>query len=58
MDIYQKNGFKNRKDYLIWLSKDYNIDIKIVLTLATVLGPDEDFDGLLVELDGVICNRW
>lgn len=47
MDIYQENGFKNRHDYLANLADDYGVDALTVITLADMLGPNEDFDGLV-----------
>lgn len=51
MDIYQKNGFKDRRDYLNSLVQDFDVDIDRVLMLANILGPDEDFDALLTHLE-------
>lgn len=51
--IYQENGYKNRKDYLKCLSKDYRVDLYTVYTLANVLGQEEDFDGLVAELNDI-----
>lgn len=48
MNIYQENGFKDRKDYLKNLAFEYG---PIVYTLADILGPNEDFDGLLSEIE-------
>lgn len=47
MDIYRQNGYENRMDYLESLSDEYNIDFDIVMSLANVLGENEDFDGLV-----------
>lgn len=47
MDVYQENGYKNRKDYLQSLAIDYDVPYSVVATLARLLGPDEDFDGLV-----------
>ena len=47
MNIYIQNGFNSRKDYLQSLADDFATDIDTVLVMADVLGPDEDFDGLL-----------
>lgn len=46
-NIYQQNGYANRKDYLKCLAEDYGVDINTVLALANMLGPNEDFDGLV-----------
>lgn len=49
--IYQENGYENRKDYLKCLSEEYGVDLYTVQTLADVLGQEEDFDGLVAELN-------
>jgi hypothetical protein len=48
---YQENGFENRFEYLKSLSEDFGIDLDVVLALADLLGPNEDFDGLISELE-------
>lgn len=47
LSIYQKNGYKNREDYLRFLSDDNGIEYSVVLQLAQMLGSEEDFDGLV-----------
>ena len=47
LSVYQKNGFDNRQQYLNNLELEYG---RIVHDLANILGPDEDFDGLVTEL--------
>lgn len=49
MNEYQANGFENRRDYLESLCEEY--DRTIVYTLASVLGANEDFDGLVTALE-------
>ena len=56
--IYQENGYKDRKDYLICLSEDTNMPINTVLTLAALLGPEEDFDGLVVALEDAAEGKF
>jgi hypothetical protein len=51
MNIYQENGYENRRDYLENLALDYGIDKNEVFTIACLLGKDEDFDGLVSMLD-------
>jgi len=50
-NIYQKEGYKNRKDYLECLAADYCVPIATVYAIASVLGEDEDFDGLVSLLE-------
>ena len=51
--LYSLKGFRNRRDYLRSLSKEYKIPFRDVMTLANILGPVEDFDGLLTELENI-----
>lgn len=50
IDIYVENGYADRKEYLECLSDEYDVDIDTVKSLADLLGPEEDFDGLLTSL--------
>ncbi len=47
--IYQINGYASRKDYLESLAEEY--DREKVFALASMLGPSEDFDGLVTTLE-------
>lgn len=49
-NAYQENGFRNRKEYLENISQEYDCPIGTVLTLASLLGKEEDFDGLIVAM--------
>jgi len=50
-NVYTENGFDNRQDYLDSLAEDYG---EVVYMLADLLGPTEDFDGMITNLeDGV-----
>ena len=49
--IYQQNGYENRREYLEELAENYGIHISTVLILADMLGPSEDFDGLVSTLE-------
>ena len=46
-NIYIENGYQSRKDYLISLSEEYDVDKSIVFSIASMLGSEEDFDGLV-----------
>lgn len=50
-DIYQANGYNDREDYLSGLAEDYGVDLDTVKALADLLGPNEDFDGLVSQLE-------
>ena len=47
--VYQNNGYHNRKHYLEMLAEEY--DPAHVYLLADLLGPNEDFDGLISHLE-------
>ena len=49
VDNYKKQGFANRRAYLESLCEEY--DRTTVYALAGMLGPNEDFDGLVTSLD-------
>lgn len=50
-DVYIAHGYKNRKDYLESLAEDFDIPYSTVEVCASVLGPSEDFDGLVTHLE-------
>lgn len=49
-NIYQENGYENRKDYLRCMSEDYNVQLDVVESLADML-VGEEFDGLINALE-------
>ena len=51
MSIYQEQGYENRSDYLRSIARDHGIPKSIVFEIASVYGPNEDFDGLITELE-------
>ena len=51
LDIYKRNGYKNRSNYLQMLAEDYDVPLDVVEELADLLGPSEDFDGLIAEME-------
>lgn len=51
MTIYQENGFANRREYLDSLAAELGLDRDTVYLMATMLGPSEDFDGLVTSLE-------
>lgn len=56
-NIYTDNGFSSRKDYLNSLADDFGIDKNTVYDLASVLGPEEDFDALVTELEDMVDEK-
>lgn len=57
MTVYKENGYSNREDYLKSLAEDFDMEYKDVLMLATTLGEEEDFDGLITTLEDH-CEGW
>lgn len=51
MSIYTDKGYKSRRDYLNSLAEDMGIDKDMVYVAADMLGPNEDFDGLVTTLE-------
>jgi hypothetical protein len=51
MSVYREMGYESRRDYLESLAAEMDIDVNIVFTLAQLLGPNEDFDGLVTSLE-------
>ena len=51
MSAYTANGYKDRHDYLTSLADETGVDMETVFTLASLLGPSEDFDGLVTTLE-------
>ena len=49
MNDYTDNGFANRREYLDSLCEEF--DRSKVYALASLLGPSEDFDGLVTALE-------
>lgn len=49
--IYQENGYKDRQDYLECIALDYGVPLEVVISLAEVLGENEDWDGLVLALE-------
>lgn len=42
-----------RKEYLNNLAEDYGVSKSTVYALASMLGPDEDYDGLVSALEDI-----
>lgn len=56
-NIYREHGYKTRKEYLEALAEEYGADCEAVFAIAELLGPSEDFDGLIVMIeDGVAAG--
>ena len=51
MSIYTEHGYYNRADYLKDLAAETGVPLYVVETMADLLGPNEDFDGLVSALE-------
>jgi hypothetical protein len=51
MSIYTEQGYDHRADYLASLADEFGLELEAVRMLADLLGPTEDFDGLVTELE-------
>ena len=51
MSVYTDEGYKNRRDYLNTLADDSGVERSTVYMLADLLGPSEDFDGLVCAVE-------
>lgn len=51
MSIYEENGYANRREYLDAMAEDYGLEKHDVRLVAGLLGPSEDFDGLISTLE-------
>jgi len=49
-NIYEERGYRDREDYLRSLAEDYALPLESVKEIAELLGPEEDFDGLICTL--------
>lgn len=50
-EIYRRKGYANRAEYLQGLAEEYGVSKMVVYSLADLLGPSEDFDGLINALE-------
>lgn len=48
--IYQAHGYESRMEYLQELAEEYDMPLEHVVEAARMLGPAEDFDGLVAML--------
>ena len=46
-EIYKRKGYASRAEYLQGLADENGVDLDIVLAISDMLGPYEDFDGLV-----------
>lgn len=51
LERYTEDGHEDRASYLEGLSEEHGQPLRTVHELAQMLGPDEDFDGLVSTLE-------
>ncbi len=51
MSAYAEQGYKNRREYLEGLADEHGVDRDTVFMMAGLLGPSEDFDGLVTAIE-------
>lgn len=51
LEGYLEYGAESRAEYLAMLADEYDVDLDMVQAIADVLGPNEDFDGLVTSLE-------
>lgn len=52
-NIYEMNGYDSRRHYLKCLAEDMGIPESVVVSIADMLGENEDFDGLIISLEDI-----
>ena len=50
-NIYEQNGYDNRKHYIKCQADDLGVDHDTAFMIASMLGPNEDFDGFITSLE-------
>jgi hypothetical protein len=51
MTIYTERGYRNRDEYLRAVALEHGVPLQAVLLAADILGPNEDFDGLISAME-------
>lgn len=54
LSVYERNGYRNRAHYLQCLADENGVPLSVVHALAGMLGPSEDFDGLVTSIEDAI----
>jgi hypothetical protein len=53
VSLYTEKGYRDRHEYLRNVALDHGVPLQTVLRLAALLGPDEDFDGLITAVEEI-----
>jgi len=57
MNQYQAEGYESRREYLESLAEQFDLPRAEVFMAAQMLGPNEDFDGLVTSLEDEAQRR-
>ena len=57
-ELYLEHDCETREEYLQMLADDNGLDLGAVQALADVLGPTEDFDGLVTACEDAADSGW
>jgi hypothetical protein len=58
LEAYLEYGCESRAEYLAMLADEYCLSVRTVQALADVLGPVEDFDGLVCACEDAMGEDW
>ena len=57
MNLYKDNGYKSRTEYLKSLAEEFNISVSEVKMISELIGKEEDFDGLVSEIQLYLLTK-
>ena len=57
MNPYKDNGYKSRTEYLKSLDEEFNISLSEVKMISELIGKEEDFDGLVSEIQLYLLTK-
>jgi len=56
--VYEREGYLSRRNYLETLADEYGLEAETVFSMASILGPNEDFDGLITALQDIVDGQY
>jgi hypothetical protein len=51
IERYEEDGYFDRFGYLKGLADEHGVSLRTVIEMSELLGPEEDFDGLVTSLE-------
>jgi hypothetical protein len=57
VNLYKDNGYKSRTEYLKSLAEEFNISVSEVKMISELIGKEEDFDGLVSEIQLYLLTK-